>query len=150
MGSYLKSKLILFKEILPVNGKIISDKNNKEYSILKQISKSKKLKYFDINKIKKKLMMVKRINLNDFQLKNLAMAVSAAKLCKLKESKILNSLNKIKDVNGRLELVKTFSNGVRIFVDFAHTPDALLKSLQALKKTQNKNISLVFGCGGDS
>ena len=149
MGSYLKSKLILFKEILPVNGKIISDKNIKEYSILKQISKSKKLKYFDINKIKKKLMMVKKINLNDFQLKNLAMAVSAAKLCKLKESKILNSLNKIKDVNGRLELVKTFSNGVRIFVDFAHTPDALLKSLQALKKTQNKNISLVFGCGGD-
>ena len=36
-----------------------------------------------------------------------------------------------------------------MYVDFAHTLDALLKSVNALKSTQNKNISLVFGCGGD-
>ena len=48
-----------------------------------------------------------------------------------------------------MELVRTFPNNMKVYVDFAHTPDALLKSLHALKNTQNKNISLVFGCGGD-
>ena len=56
---------------------------------------------------------------------------------------------KIKDVNGRLELIKTFPNNVRVYVDFAHTPDALLKSLKALKSDRKDNITVVFGCGGD-
>ena len=77
------------------------------------------------------------------------MAVEAAKLCNIEESKIFKSLKKIKDINGRLELVKTFSNNVQVFVDFAHTPDALLKSIKALKNSYNSDLSLVFGCGGD-
>ena len=87
--------------------------------------------------------------MNDFQIKNLSMAIEAAKLCGLNETKIFESLDKIKDVNGRLELVRTFPNKVKIYVDFAHTPDALLKSLQALRKSYGKNISVVFGCGGN-
>ena len=35
------------------------------------------------------------------------------------------------------------------YVDFAHTPDALDKSLEFIGLNFNKNISLVFGCGGD-
>ena len=68
---------------------------------------------------------------------------------RFKGKKIYNSLKKIKDVNGRLELVKTFSNNIKVFVDFAHTPDALLKTIHALKNIHRSNISLVFGCGGD-
>ena len=34
-------------------------------------------------------------------------------------------------------------------MDFAHTPDALSKTLSALKSRYGNNISLVFGCGGD-
>ena len=75
------------------------------------------------------------------------MAIEAAKICGLKERKIYNSLIKIKEVNGRLELVKTFSNNIKVFVDFAHTPDALLKTIHALKDYSGSNISLVFGCG---
>ena len=66
-----------------------------------------------------------------------------------KEKKILNILQKIKDVSGRLELVRTFPNNIKVYVDFAHSPDALLKSIKSLKKFMVKNISLVFGCGGD-
>ena len=77
------------------------------------------------------------------------MAILAAKLCKLTERKIFRTLNKIKNVNGRLELVKILPGKRKIYVDFAHTPDALEKSLKALLKDNSKNISLVFGCGGD-
>ena len=61
---------------------------------------------------------------------------------------IYKTIKKIKDVNGRLELVKNYPNDIKIFVDYAHTPDALLKTLKSLDFLYN-NISLVFGCGGD-
>ena len=77
------------------------------------------------------------------------MAIAAAKISKLKSEKIYKSLSKIRDVNGRLELIKTFHNNIRVFVDFAHTPDALLKTLNSMNLSNDKNISLVFGCGGD-
>ena len=38
---------------------------------------------------------------------------------------------------------------MNVYVDFAHTPDALEKSLKSLTNTHGKNISVVFGCGGD-
>ena len=87
--------------------------------------------------------------MSDFKIKNIAMAINGIKLCGLKEKLIFKAIKKIKDVNGRLELVKHFSNDVKVFVDYAHTPDALSKTLKSLKFLYKKNISLVFGCGGD-
>ena len=149
MKAYLKAKLLLFRTILQKKKIIITDKSIKEFPILKKISKKKQFKIIDIKYIKNKLETAGSLKLNEFQFKNLSMAVSAAKLCGLSEKKIFNSLNKIKDINGRLELVKVFPNNIKVFVDFAHTPDALNKTLQALKHSYGQNISLVFGCGGE-
>ena len=46
-------------------------------------------------------------------------------------------------------MLKKFKNNSRIFVDFAHTPDALERVLKNLKFQFKKNILIVFGCGGD-
>ena len=51
--------------------------------------------------------------------------------------------------SGRLELVKKYQNNIKVFIDYAHTPDALLKTLKSLKNNYGNNISLVFGCGGE-
>ena len=56
---------------------------------------------------------------------------------------------KIKEINGRLEFVKKFPNNIKVFIDYAHTPDALLKTLKYLKYKYRNDISLVFGCGGE-
>ena len=77
------------------------------------------------------------------------MAIAAARICNVSDIKIFKSLKKIKDVNGRLELVRIFPNNIRVFVDFAHTPDALDKTLSVLKEGKKQNISVVFGCGGE-
>ena len=77
------------------------------------------------------------------------MSIIAAKLCGVDEKKFFKSLDKIKNVSGRLELIKVFPNKVRVFIDFAHTPDALKKTLRALKENYGNDISLVFGCGGN-
>ncbi len=149
MRSYFNSKLVLFKNIIPEKKTIIADSSIKQFETLKKISKKRNLNLIDANIIEKKLYNFLDNKYNEFQLKNLSMAISAAKLCNISEKKIFNSLNQIKDVNGRLELVKTFSNKVNVYVDFAHTPDALEKSLKSLTNSRGKNISVVFGCGGD-
>ena len=149
MKSYFNAKMHLFKNVISPKKIIILDKTIKEYSILKKISKSRSLRLIDINKTKDKLEKVIGNRFNDFQIKNLSMAVEAAKQFNLKEKKIFKSLKKIKDINGRLELVKTFYNNIRVFVDFAHTPDALSKALAVIKNYQGNKVSLVFGCGGE-
>ena len=55
------------------------------------------------------------------------MAIKAAKLSGLNEKLIYKTIDKLKDVDGRLELVKAYPNNIRVFVDYAHTPDALIK-----------------------
>ena len=85
---------------------------------------------------------------SDFKIKNLAMAIKAAKLCGLKERLIYKKINKIKDVHGRLELVREFKNNIKVFIDYAHTPDALLKTLRSLKFNYRSNITLVFWMRG--
>jgi MurE/MurF fusion protein len=149
MKSYLNAKLILFKKILKKNANVILDKNIDEFSVLKNITKRKSLKLVEINKTIKKIKNISWCVNNIFKKKNLAMAVSATRLCGLKDNFFFKSLEKIKDIHGRMELVRKFQNNVTVFVDYAHTPDALSKVLQSLEISYGKNISLVFGCGGD-
>jgi len=56
------------------------------------------------------------------------------------------SLSKLKPVSGRLQAVECNHS---IYVDYAHTPDALEKSLMALAQHFGSSVVLVFGCGGD-
>ena len=51
-------------------------------------------------------------------------------------------------VDGRLEHVATY-RGAHIFVDFAHTPDGLEKSLASLKDNCTGRLIVLFGCGGN-
>lgn len=56
----------------------------------------------------------------------------------------------IEPVPGRFEPVKEASqHGLAVIVDYAHTPDALEKTLQKLKMMTQGQVWLVFGCGGD-
>ena len=60
----------------------------------------------------------------------------------------MQSLSGYAGVCGRLERIPT-TKGIYAFVDYAHTPDALVNVLSALRKTGFERIITVFGCGGD-
>jgi len=149
MKAYLRAKLILFTKLLPKKSYVIADKFIKEYSILEKISKNRKLRLLDTNKTFKDIKNLSLPLFGSFQRKNLSMAILAARLCNLDNNKINSALKKIKNVDGRLELVKKYPNNIRVFIDYAHTPDALQEVIKSLKDTLNNNISLVFGCGGE-
>ena len=104
------------------------------------------MRLIDIHQIHEKIKNNKNLKFNQLEMKNLSMAIAAAKLCNLSEKKIFKSLKKIKSTDGRLEFVRKFPNNIRVYVDFAHTPDALLKAINSLKESNGENISIVFGC----
>jgi UDP-N-acetylmuramoyl-L-alanyl-D-glutamate--2,6-diaminopimelate ligase len=62
---------------------------------------------------------------------------------------VFAALAKIKGAPGRLEKVALAASGAPIFVDYAHTPDALESVLQALRPHVVGRLRVVFGCGGD-
>jgi UDP-N-acetylmuramoyl-L-alanyl-D-glutamate--2,6-diaminopimelate ligase len=58
-------------------------------------------------------------------------------------------LAQLAGVRGRLELAATLANGAAIYIDFAHTPDALERLLAALRPHTPGKLGVVFGAGGD-
>ncbi len=149
MRSYLNSKLILFTKLLKKNSYVISDKLIKQFSILKKISKQRKLKLIDITNKIDRIKKIKIPLVGSFQIKNLSMAMLTAELCGLSKPQINKVLSNLKNVNGRLELIKRYPNNIRVFIDYAHTPEAMREVITSVKEHYNNNISLVFGCGGN-
>lgn len=79
---------------------------------------------------------------------NALAAATCAGLLGVKIDVIAKGLEALERVSGRLERVAAY-NGGEVFVDFAHTPDGLEKSLIALKKLCKGNLYCLFGCGGN-
>ncbi|HBF43110.1 MAG TPA: UDP-N-acetylmuramoyl-L-alanyl-D-glutamate--2,6-diaminopimelate ligase [Desulfobacteraceae bacterium] len=86
--------------------------------------------------------------IGDFNIYNI-MAASAVALCMdIDLDTVALGINNLKCVPGRLEVVKN-SRSLVIVVDYAHTPDALLKALEAARNLAKGHLITVFGCGGD-
>jgi len=86
--------------------------------------------------------------LGEFNLYNCLAAISAAKILGIPDKKIRQSLLSFEPVSGRLEEIDE-GQDFKIFIDFAHTPNAFRQILPALKKITQGKIIHVFGCTGD-
>lgn len=84
-----------------------------------------------------------------FQAEN---ALVAAGLCIGTGSDIeetFQALSSLSTVRGRMELAATRANGASVFVDYAHTPDALRTALRAMRPHTLGRLVAVVGAGGD-
>ncbi len=77
----------------------------------------------------------------------LAAAACAVELG-VSSSAVARGLTKLKGVRGRLERIAAWQ-GADIYVDFAHTPDGLAKSLETVKGYCRGRVVCLFGCGGN-
>jgi UDP-N-acetylmuramyl-tripeptide synthetase len=170
LKNYLRAKLYLFSSLLKKNSFAILDTDIPEFSIINKICKKRKIKILSFgsrgNAIKlishyyfgkKQIIKINFLNkiyniivdlIGDFQIKNLFASMLASYLSVKNSDKIVKTLSKIKSADGRMQSVGTKGKSA-VVVDYAHTPDALKKSLQTLAKQFNKKVDVVFGCGGD-
>ncbi len=84
-----------------------------------------------------------------FQVSNALVAVGLALGLGAQPEAVFSALSEIQGAKGRLEYVGETALGSPVFVDYAHTPDALVKALQALRPYVSGRLHAVIGCGGD-
>ena len=83
-----------------------------------------------------------------FQASNALVALGLAMSTGAPRDKALAALERLRGAKGRLELVGQVGDSA-IFVDYAHSPDALRNALESLRPYAAGRLIVVFGCGGD-
>jgi UDP-N-acetylmuramoyl-L-alanyl-D-glutamate--2,6-diaminopimelate ligase len=86
-----------------------------------------------------------------FQADNVVVAAALAVACGMDPARVLGLLPRLAGVRGRMELAARLPNGAAVYVDYAHTPDALERLLAALRPhvAPGARLHVVFGAGGD-
>lgn len=84
-----------------------------------------------------------------FNVQNVCCAIGTGLQLGLTAQEIIAALEDAPQIPGRLERVEDPHNGRFIFVDYAHTPDALEKAIETIKSFEQGKLTVVFGCGGD-
>ncbi len=84
----------------------------------------------------------------EYNLENIMCAVGAGIAMKVSPDAIKTGIESFSGVPGRMERIEN-TCGKFVFVDYAHTPDAIENVLNTLKSTTSGRLICVFGCGGD-
>ena len=166
---YKHSKGLLFKSYTNENSVGIINSDSKYSKFFLEICKKKKIEIIDfgkkatflkITKIKKldKLfnvfLSIKKKEFNIF-FESFSIYEIYNKICALLiiygkdlEEKHFKIVKKLKNPPGRIEKISNIKK-LNIFVDYAHTPDALKNVLSALKRFCSGKLITIIGCGGD-
>ena len=84
-----------------------------------------------------------------FQADNVALACALVIACGAAPARVFETLPHLGTVRGRMQLAATRDNGAAVFVDYAHTPDAVSTALRALRPHVLGRIVAIVGAGGD-
>ena len=85
-----------------------------------------------------------------FNVSNVMTAFGVGIALGIPEAVIVEALGSAPQVPGRMQRVHTeHDGGVSVYVDYAHTPDALEKAIDSVKAISTGRTIAVFGCGGD-
>jgi len=84
-----------------------------------------------------------------FQGENLLLAVGMVLAAGAEAKAVFSALKSVRPVRGRMELAAIRANGASVYVDYAHTPDAVSTALQALRPHVMGRLVVVLGAGGD-
>lgn len=171
MEAYLAAKSMLFDRVLPPGGTAVLNADAPEFTHLSELcsrrghrligygTQAKELVLRDLIPLphgqRLKLTVLGRDHDIDlplagrFQCMNALCALGMAIGTGADPDEAAASLERLGGVRGRLELVAHHPSGAPIYVDYAHTPDALETVLRALRPHAAKRLAVVFGCGGD-
>jgi UDP-N-acetylmuramoyl-L-alanyl-D-glutamate--2,6-diaminopimelate ligase len=169
--AYRAAKLRLFAELLPAGAPVVasSEMDATTLTALRQIATRRRLEFRTVGEAGSAIRLLAAKPRPDGQLLRIETAgarreiklplpgrfqadnalLAAALAAALGEPDVLNRLVLLHGVRGRLELAARLPNGAAVYVDYAHTPDALERLLTALRPHTSGRLHVVFGAGGD-
>ncbi len=168
---YFKAKLKLFSEVLISGGMAAVNVDDKRATEIKEVCARRNIKFIGYGKNENanlRILELKPVSsgldvkieykgkvhqlhynlVGDFNVYNALCAVVIAAIDEDGVEAMLESSKNLKPVKGRMELASTH-NQAAIYVDYAHTPNALETALKALRHHCEARLFVLFGCGGD-
>lgn len=169
LKKYFESKARIFEQLKKGGFAVINTDDKNARSCIKKITNHKKITYglnrvadisARVNKVglggssfavmlhKKDAFLVDTKLVGLHNISNILAAVAAAITQGLDFCDIKEGIEKVENIPGRLEPVEA-GERYKVFVDYAHTHNALENVLKFLNQIKKKRIITVFGCGGD-
>ena len=175
MEDYFDAKSRLFSELLSEDGVAVINADTSEFKRIKEVCESRKIKVLSFGRNGEELKLINHRPVangqiieievfgdkysvevplvGEFQVYNILCALGLVMADdignKEAHAPAINAIKSLYGVTGRLEFAATLKNGATIYVDYAHTPDALETVLKSLRPHAHKKLHVVFGCGGD-
>jgi len=171
MDGYLSAKLRLFTDIMADGGTAVINADAAHGEVVKDACRARNLNIMTFGQAGKDVVLTNSETLSDghlieltaggtaariklplvggFQVSNALCALTLAIASGVEAEAAIGCLPTLEGVRGRVQLAGHHANGAVVYVDYAHTPDALLSVLQALRHHVKGRLHLVFGCGGD-
>jgi UDP-N-acetylmuramoyl-L-alanyl-D-glutamate--2,6-diaminopimelate ligase len=170
-AAYFAAKRRLFAELLPEGGSAVLNADAPEYQDLAALCRGRGIDVLDFGRTASRLRLLTQTAhadgqtlalavegevhevdtplLGAFQAANLLAALGLVVAAGGDAAAGVADLGSVRGARGRLERVGTHPAGAPIFVDYAHTPDALAAVLGALRPHTRGRLAVVFGAGGD-
>lgn len=173
MENYLKAKEELFSRVMETDGTAVLNADIPEFAELAEICRRRGIKVMSYGRNGSDLKILSRVPhaegqtleteiegrpyrlelplIGEFQAMNVLCAVGMVIAMHGFSGKIIDSLPHLKGAPGRLDLAGRLANGAAVYVDYAHTPDALDNVIRTVNqlRTGNETFTVVAGCGGD-
>ena len=171
MENYLKAKEELFSRVMETDGTAVLNADIPEFAELAEICRRRGIKVMSYGRNGSDLKILSRVPhaegqtleteiegrpyrlelplIGEFQAMNVLCAVGMVIAMHGFSGKIIDSLPHLKGAPGRLDLAGRLANGAAVYVDYAHTPDALENVLKTMRHHTAGKLWVVFGCGGD-
>jgi len=169
--AYLAAKLRLFSEVMKDSGVAVVNADEENAPAFIKVAKTRGFKLVTVGNSGETLKLVSRTPTadgqilkvrfdgmvhdvplplaGDFQASNALVAAGLAIGLGDPAEKVFAALSTLKGAAGRLEKVAYAKSGAAVYVDYAHTPDALETVLKAIRPHVANRLHVVFGCGGD-
>ena len=171
MQAYFDAKAELFTRVLPDDGTAVINLNGAQGTEMAAVARARGLRTLTVGHGEADLHIAGqrydargqdlrliwagqphqvRLNLiGGFQAENVAVAAGLAIAAGDTPANVFAALPQLTGVRGRMQLAANRRNGAAVYVDYAHTPDAIATALQALRPHVMGRVILVFGAGGD-
>ena len=171
MAEYFSAKMRLFSEVVAQGGTAVVWADDEWSQPAALVAQARGLKVFSVGEAGADLKILsrnasalgqdleivyqgqtRRIRLpliGAYQVANALVSAGLALATGEPADKVFDAVSRLQPVRGRLERAAIAGNGAPIYVDYAHTPDALTAAIAALRPHVTGRLITVFGAGGD-